>query len=321
MVHTPVLLKEVIEYLDPQPGDKIIDATLDGGGHAMALAEKVAPDGKVLGIEWDSDLAETAKRNIEISKYRNNIVIVNDSYANIKNIIREYNFRPNGILFDLGLSSWHLGSSGRGFSFKRDEPLDMRYGLAGRGNPKSEILNSKQIPNPKSENTKKTLTAAEIVNTYSKEGLEKIFREYGEEQFAEKIAGNIIHTRSRKPILKTSDLVEIVSNSVPVWYKKRKIHFATKTFQALRIFVNSELENVENGVSAAIDMLEGGGRLVVISFQGLEDKIVRELFKKKVKEGVVAFVVKGTVKPAWEEIKSNPRARSAKMKIVEKLIN
>src|SRR3989344_9104145 len=155
-----------------------------------------------------------------------------------------------------------------------------------------EILNSKQIPNPKSENTKKTLTAAEIVNTYSKEGLEKIFREYGEEQFAEKIAGNIIHTRSRKPILKTSDLVEIVSNSVPVWYKKRKIHFATKTFQALRIFVNSELENVENGVSAAIDMLEGGGRLVVISFQGLEDKIVRELFKKKVKEGVVAFVVK-----------------------------
>jgi 16S rRNA (cytosine1402-N4)-methyltransferase len=244
---------------------------------------------------------------------------VNDSYVNIENIVREYNLRPNGILFDLGLSSWHLGLSGRGFSFRRDEPLDMRYNPAELGNHKSQITNHKQIPNSKFENSKQTLTAAKIVNTYNEEDLEKIFREYGEEQFAKQIAGNIVHIRRREPILKTSDLVGVISRSVPAWYKKRKIHFATKTFQALRVEVNSELKNVEKGVSSAIDALEPGGRLAVISFQGLEDKIAREIFKKRSKEGAVKFIVKGTIKPSWEEIKSNPRARSAKMKVIEKL--
>ncbi|MBI2674643.1 MAG: 16S rRNA (cytosine(1402)-N(4))-methyltransferase RsmH [Candidatus Yanofskybacteria bacterium] len=326
IVHKPVLLKEVIEYLDPKPGDKIIDATLDGGGHSAAILEKVGPDGKVLGIEIDSELVSAAKLKIKNEKLKN-LIVVNDSYTNIENIVREHNFRPNGILFDLGLSSWHYERSGRGFSFKRDEPLDMRYNPARPGNPKPEIRNPKQIPNLKSESSKQTLTAAEVVNTYSKEELEKIFREYGEEQFSKQIAENIISARRREPILTTSGLVEVIGESVPHWYKKKKIHFATKTFQALRIEVNSELENVEKGVSAAINVLEPacpeqgrrGGRLVVISFHGIEDKIVRELFKKKAKEGVVKWVIKGTIKPKWEEVKNNPRARSAKMKIVEKI--
>lgn len=301
-IHTPVLIKEVIEYLNPKPGDKIIDATLDGGGHAMALAEKVAPDGKVLGMELDGKLIQEFELKVKNSKFKDNFILVNNNYTSIKNIVHEYNFRPNGILFDLGLSSWHLERSGRGFSFRRDEPLDMRYNAEeGSGKHESEIMN-----------------AAEIVNTYNKEELEKIIKEYGEEQFAEGIAGNIISARKKKPILTTGELVEVIRESVPSWYKKRKIHFATKTFQALRIEVNSELKNVEKGVSLAIESLESGGRLAVISFQGLEDKIVRELFKKKAKEGVVKFVVKGTIKPSWEEVKSNPRARSAKMKIVEK---
>src|SRR3989344_1748954 len=302
-MHKQVLLKEVVEYLDPKPGDQIIDATLDGGGHAMALVEKIAPDGRVLGIEWDLELLKEFESKVKSSKLKDNFILVNDSYTNIESIVREYNFRPNGILFDLGLSSWHYERSGRGFSFRRDEPLDMRYNAYREVKSKNE----------------KVKTAAEIVNTYSKEELEKIIKEYGEEQFAESIAKNIVHARRREPILTTSGLVEVIGESVPFWYKKRKIHFATKTFQALRIEVNAELKNVEKGVSSAIDVLEQRGRLAVISFQGLEDKIVRELFKKRAKEGIVKFVVKGTVKPSWEEQKTNPRSRSAKLKIVEKL--
>ena len=303
MIHNPVLLKEVIEYLDPKPGDKIIDATLDGGGHALAVAEKIGPDGMVLGIELDSELFSEAKFKIQNSKFKDNVILVNDSYTNIKKICRDNNFKPNGILFDLGLSSWHYEKSGRGYSFKKNEPLDMRF----------NVLSS--------------LTAADIVNTYLKDELERILWEYGEEQFSREIAGSIINARRREPILKTSDLVDAIGQAVPAWYKKRKIHFATKTFQALRIAVNDELKNVEKGVSEAIDVLElacpehsrRGGRLAVISFHGLEDKIVKEIFKKKTQEGEIRFVIKGTIRPSWEEIKTNPRARSAKLKIVEKI--
>ena len=199
-------------------------------------------------------------------------------------------------MFDLGLSSWHLEQSKRGFSFKKDEILDMRF------NPETQ---------PK--------TAAEIINQYGVEDLEKIFKEYGEEQFAESIAKAIVRARKSKPIIRTQELVGVIEPAVPEWYKHRKIHCATKTFQALRIEVNDELENVRRGVSAAIDVLKSKGRLAVVSFQGLEDKMVKEIFKEKTKEGIIKFVVKGTIKPTWNEQKENPRSRSAKMKIVEKL--
>ncbi len=313
-VHKPVLLREIIEHLNPKPGDQFIDATLNGGGHAMAMAEKVFPDGRVMGIEWDPELFKEFELKAQGSKFKDNFILVNDSYVNIENIAREYNFRPKGILFDLGLSSWHYEKSGRGFSFRRDEALDMRY------NPSASSTSSPQANSGQAHSTGSgQATAAEIVNTYSKEEIERILREYGEEQFAENIAGNIVHTRREGPILKTSDLVEVISRSVPGWYKKRKIHFATRTFQALRIAVNDELKNVSDGVSSAINILVPGGRLAVVSFHGTEDKIVREIFKKGVKEGIVKFVVKGTVKPSWDEVKSNSRARSAKMKIIEKV--
>jgi len=291
-IHTSVLVKEVLEYLDIKEGSKIIDATINGGGHTRAMLEKFQ-DIEILGIEWDPEIY----KNLKIDDKR--LRVINDSYVNLKNIVEKHDFSPDGILFDLGLSSWHYEHSGRGFSFKRDEPLDMRY-------------------NP---STGSGQAATEVVNTYSKEELEKIIREYGEEKFSKQIAESIVHARKQKPITTTGELVEVISDSVPFWYKKRKIHFATKTFQAFRIEVNAELKNVEKGVSSAIGVLGSGGRLAVISFHGLEDKIVRELFKKKAKEGVVKWVVKGTVKPKWEEIKNNPRARSAKMKIVEKLRN
>ena len=148
--------------------------------------------------------------------------------------------------------------------------------------------------------------------------MEGLISSLGEEQFAGNIAKNIIRTRREKPIIMTDELVSVISQSVPEWYKHRKINFATKTFQALRVAVNDELGNVKKGMEVAIDVLKPGGRLVVISFQGLEDKIAKEVFREKAKKGIIEFVMKGTIRPTWEEQKSNPRARSAKMKVIQK---
>jgi len=289
MKHVPVLVKEVLEYLNIQPGNKIIDATLDGGGHTQAILEKY-PDVKILGIEFDPVLFKSLQLN------NDRLIKINDSYVNLKKIAEKHGFEPDGILFDLGLSSWHYEESGRGFSFKRNEILDMRF------NPEVQ---------PES--------AVDIVNKYSEDELRELISSLGEEQFAGDIAKNIVRTRREKPIVMTEDLVGVISRSVPEWYKHRKINFATKTFQALRVTVNDELGSVRKGLTAAIDILKPGGRLVAISFQGLEDKVVKEVFKEKVKERIIEFVVKGTIKPSWEEQKSNPRARSAKMKIVQKI--
>ncbi len=288
MAHIPVLVEEVIEYLNIKQNSKIIDATMDGGGHTQAILEKY-PDVKILGIEFDPVLF----KSLQLKNDR--LVKVNDSYVNLKRIVEKHEFQPDGILFDLGLSSWHYEESGRGFSFKRNEILDMRFN-----------------PEVQSE------SAVDIVNKSSEDELSKLISSLGEEQFAGNIAKNIVKARREKPIVMTEDLVKVISRSVPEWYKHRKIHFATKTFQALRVAVNDELENVRRGMMSAIDVLKPGGRLAVISFQGLEDKVVKEVFKEKVKEGIVKFVVKGTIRPSWEEQKSNPRARSAKMKIVQK---
>lgn len=289
MAHTPVLLDEAIEYLNIQSNSKIVDATLDGGGHAQAILEKY-PEVRVLGIEFDPVLFKSLKLNNE------RLIKINDSYVNLKNIVEKYRFEPDGILFDLGLSSWHYEESGRGFSFKRNEILDMRF------NPEIQLE-----------------SAVDIVNKSSEDELRKLISYLGEEQFAENMAKNIVRARREKPIVMTEDLVEVISESVPEWYKHRKINFATKTFQALRVAVNDELESVRKGLTAAIDVLRPGGRLVVIAFQGLENKIAKEVFKEKQKEGIIEFVVKETIKPSWEEQKSNPRARSAKMKIIQKI--
>jgi len=289
------MLNEVIEYLNIQSKAKIIDATLNGGGHTEKLLQKFQ-DIKVLGIEWDPEIFKEAISNFQFPISNSRVIIVNDSYVDLRSIVEKYDFQPDGIIFDLGLSSWHYEKSGRGFSFMKDEPLDMRF-------------NSEES----------TKTAADIINTAPGEEIEEILRMYGEEAFSKNIAKNIVKARKIKLIIKTTELVKIINISVPGWYKRQKINPATKTFQALRIAVNGELENVEKGVLVAIDVLKSGGRLVVISFQGLEDKIVREIFKQKAKTGVVSWVVKGTIKPEWEEVKNNPRARSAKMKIIEKI--
>ena len=291
MTHKPVLLNEVIEWLNIKPGAKIIDATLSGGGHSIGILEKY-PNTKILGIEFDPDIFREFQKK-EISKQ---ITAVNDSYVNLKKIAEEDDFKPDGIIFDFGLSSWHYESSGRGFSFRRDEILDMRF------NPETTLK-----------------SAADIVNNSDPRELQRIISEYGEEQFAGDIARSIIEARKAKSIIKTSELVDAVEKGVPSWYKHRKIHFATKTFQALRVAVNDELGNVSKGIQAAIEILNPGGRLVAISFQGSEDKIVKNILRQNFKEKVITLPVKGTIKPTWDEIRDNPRARSAKMKVCEKI--
>jgi 16S rRNA (cytosine1402-N4)-methyltransferase len=290
-IHTPVLLDEVIRYLDPKAGSLVLDCTLNGGGHAAAV---VARGARVLGIEWDPDIARAFFTNHP--ELHDSVTVVNDSYVNLERICADHGVQPDGILFDLGLSSLHYASSGRGFSFMKDEPLDMRF------NPET---------NP--------LTAGRILNEWPVEELERILTEYGEEQFAGQIAAAVALSRRAAPLRTTSELVALIESAVPEWYKHRKINCATKTFQALRVVVNDELENVEKGVNAAIRVLRPGGRLLVISFQGSEDKIVRELFKTEAKAGTIRWVTRTTIRPAWSEAKANPRARSAKLKIVERL--
>jgi len=296
-MHIPVLLDKVVEFLSPHPGQKFIDATIDGGGHALAILEQIAPGGKLLGIEWDGELLKQLRLKIQSSKFKNDVVLVNDSYTNLKEIATASNFEgADGIIFDLGMSSWHLEEAERGFSFAKDEPLDMRYNT--------------QFPNK---------TASEIVNEYSYEKLTKILKEYGEERFAKSIAEAIVKARKEKPIRTTFQLVEIIKSSTPFWYRRRRIHFATRTFQALRIAVNRELENIKSGLEQAEQILGNGGHLAVISFHSLEDRIVKNFFREMARAGRLKILIKKPIRADLAETTENPRARSAKLRVAEKL--
>ena len=295
-MHMPVLQKEVLEYLDPKPNENFIDCTAGEGGHALAALEKNGPRGKVLGIEIDLELYKKLKEDCLKWQFKQRLIPVNDSYTNLKEIVGREKFKNiSGILFDLGMSSWHLEESKRGFSFQQNEPLDMRY--------------SPQSP----------LTAKKILNYYSASEIERILKEYGEEQFAQSIAKNIVEIRKFKPIQTTPQLVEIIKRAVPSWYQHRKIHFATKTFQALRIAVNDELNNLKNVLPQALKILKPEGRLVVISFHSLEDRIVKNFFRENSKENLIKILTKKPIKPTVEEIKINPRSRSAKLRASLKL--
>jgi len=294
-MHIPVLPKEVIEYLDPKPNENFIDCTIGEGGHTTAILERNKPKGKVLGIEIDPELYQKLKsrmaeiRNSKLET-RNRLILVNDSYVNLAETVRKQRFKPvSGILFDLGFSSWHLEESGRGFSFEKNEPLDMRY------NPE----------NP--------LTAEKIVNNWSEREIEKILREYGEERFTKRIAREIIQERKIKPIKTTFQLVETIKKSTPIWYHHRRIHPATRTFQALRIAVNDELNNLKKALPQAVEILEKDGRLAVISFHSLEDRIVKNFFRENLK-----ILTKKPIRPSLEEIEINPRSRSAKLRVGQK---
>ncbi len=305
MIHQPVLLKEVIEYLNLKPGDRVIDATLDGGGHSLEILKKIGPRGKILGIEWDSGLLKQFELKIKSLKFKDNFILINGNYRNLKKIAQGNNFlEADGVLLDVGLSSWHLSESERGFSFQKDEPPHSY--MSGGGEPLDMRYSEKE-----------SLTAAEIINQWPPEAIEKILNEYGEEKFSRAISRGIIETRKRKPIITTFQLIEVIKKAVPLWYRGKRIHFATKTFQALRIAVNDELSNLEEAIRQLPQVLKSGGKGLIISFHSLEDRIVKNSFREFKKKGIAEIVTKKPVRPSIEEMIKNPRSRSAKLRALE----
>jgi 16S rRNA (cytosine1402-N4)-methyltransferase len=294
MIHTAVLKKEVIKFLDPGQNENFVDCTVGEGGHAQELLLKNGPDGKILGIDLDPlqiSSAEWLK-----AQFKDRIILINDSYTNLQEIVDRKNFVPvGGILLDLGMSSAQLEGREKGFSFKMEQGLDMRY---------NDHMNY--------------LTAEKIVNEWPEERIEKILSEYGEEKFSKKIAKNIVEQRKLGRIKTTFQLIEIIKDSTPSAYWRGKIHYATRTFQALRIAVNDELENIKRVLPQALSILSPGGRLVVISFHSLEDRIVKNFFNQSTKNDEAKLLTKKPITASNQEIRENPRARSAKLRALVK---
>lgn len=316
-MHIPVLQKEVLDYLNPKPNENFIDCTIGGGGHTTAILRRNGPGGRLLGIEIDSEICKRLEEQMaeflislnskgitrseatgSNTQFPKRLILVNDSYANLKAIVKKYNFGPvHGILLDLGMSSWHLEESGRGFTFLKEEPLDMRY------------TTKSQNSNLKSQNH---LTAETLINECPEEEIEKILGEYGEEKFAKRIAKEIIKSRKIKPIETTFQLNEAIKRAVPLRYQHKRIHPSTRTFQALRIAVNDELNNLKKVLPQIIEVLSPGGRIVIISFHSLEDRIVKNFFKEK--NQFIKILTRKPITAAEQEIKINPRSRSAKLR-------
>lgn len=299
-MHISVLPKEVLQYLDPKPDENFIDCTIGEAGHAIEILKKTSPGGKLLGIDLNEDSLKSSEFKIKESGLDGKrIVLANDNFANLKELVQKFNFgEVSGVLLDIGISSEELEKSGRGFSFLKEEPL---------------LMTLRKDIGPDD------LTAEKIVNNFRQEELEKIFKEYGEERFAGRIAGRIVEERKRKRIKTTGELVEIIRKALPGKYKYGKIHFATRTFQALRIAVNDELANLEKALDQALDVLSLRGRLAVISFHSLEDRIVKNFLKERQRSNSVKILTKKPVRPNEEEIASNPRSRSAKLRAAEKI--
>lgn len=290
-MHIPVLKEEVLEILNPKENETFVDCTAGEGGHTFSIIEKSENRAKVISIDKDPRNIELIINKAKKLNQSKNVIAVTGNYADLKKIVEKNKIeKVSGIIFDLGISSWHIDESGRGFSFKRDEPLDMRYF------PEQEI------------------TAWEIVNSWPREEIETILRDYGEEGFARQISKAIVVERKKKKINTSIELSKIIESVSPRWYLKAKIHCATKTFQALRIAVNQELDNLEKVLPDAVGLLEKGGRLAVISFHSLEDRIVKNFFKEKSNEEFLKILTKKIIVPSREEVINNSRSRSAKLR-------
>lgn len=288
IIHTPVMLNESLEYLNIKPGDRIVDCTIGEGGHSVEILKRIGEKGLLIGIDKDEDALSRARSRLSL--IGSNFVLVHDTFANLSNILENSSVkRVSGIIADLGISSLQLYKAERGFSFMKDGPLDMRM------------------------NQSTDITASTLVNSLTESELADVIYYYGEEHLARRIAKAIVVYRKKKRIETTSELAHIVES---VYKRRGRINPATKTFQALRIAVNNELKDLEKFLKEAPLFLNKGGRIVVISYHSLEDRIVKRAF---INNPVLKRVNKKVIIPGRDEVKANPRARSAKMRVAEKL--
>ena len=290
--HQAVMLKEVLEYLKPQIGEIFVDGTLGGGGYTEALAQAVGSKGKIISFDLDP-LAINNFKNKQVGKNLNNVFLINDNFANFPEALADLKIKAiDGLVLDLGLSSAQLADETRGFSFNSIGDLDMSFG------PES------------------TQSTGEIVNRYSEAELARIFKDYGEEKFSGRIARCIVEARRRQKITRVEDLVKIIIEAIPNKFRHSRIHPATRVFQALRIETNEELENLKRALKSATRLLKSDGRLVIVSFHSLEDRIVKQFLKNNLD---FKILTKKPIIPAEAEITANARARSAKLRAASKI--
>jgi len=297
-VHISVLLHEVIEGLDLKAGETFVDMTVNGGGHSAAVAPILGTSGVVVGI--DADPSAVVRAGEKLKSFPVKVHLVADNFRNVKTILAGLGIeKADKVLFDLGLSTHELESSGRGFSFQKDEPLLMTF---------------------PTDSAKVSFTASDIVNTWDEENIAAILSGYGEERFAKRIAKRIVDTRKMQEIRTTKELVDVIAGAVPGWYRNgRKTHFATKTFQAIRMTVNDEIRALDEALCSAWEVLSSGGRIAVISFHSMEDRKVKKYFREKAKEGEGVLITKKPICPSDEEMRRNKRSRSAKLRIIKKV--
>lgn len=293
-MHQPVMVQEVLEGLQLSQGDTIVDATVGAGGHSREIARRIVPGGKLIGIDCDDETLEIARRNL--AEFHDSLVLIRENFRQIDTILAMNNIQEiDGALFDLGISSYQLESATRGFGFKTDSHLDMRM---DRRNP---------------------LTAFRLVNRLPERELADVLFAFGEEHASRRIARAIVIERSKKEIRTTGELAGIVERALGKKRFRFTIHPATRTFQALRIAVNDELKSDASGIEKAVDHITSGGRICVISFHSLEDRIVKNIFRDCARQGTLRVITKKPLRPSAEETGKNPRARSARLRIAEKI--
>lgn len=291
--HIPVMLNEVIEYLQPKIDNIIVDGTLGLGGHAEVILKLIGEKGRLIGIDRDAKALAVARENL--NAFGNQCDFVHDNYANIDKVLAKLNIsKVDRILLDLGLSSFQLNDPLRGFSFRNDGPLDMRM------------------------DQDSYISAHDLVNSLSEKEISAILKDFGQERWHKRIARSMVQRRKEKPIETTKELSDIILRAMPRPSRRQKIHPATRAFQAFRIAVNRELEGLEEALDKCLDCLNVGGRICVIAFHSLEDRIVKQKFRQWADKREVDLIVKKPIRPSDGEAELNLRARSARMRIAER---